>query len=149
MPTAERVQEAYAALASGDPAQVAEYWAEDMRWLVPGNHAMAGWYEGRDAFLGFMEACGKRSANSFNMELITIVTNDEYSVDVTHNTGNRAGAPEGSTSPYDHLDISVGHLLRWRDGKVVEGKGGIYGDGTDRFNMFWSQLRSDETRIED
>lgn len=36
--TRERVREAYAALGSGDRARILEYYSEDLRWLVPGNH---------------------------------------------------------------------------------------------------------------
>lgn len=145
--TADLVRAAYAALGSGDEAQVDQYWDKDMHWLVPGLHALAGWYKGRDAFLGFMQKCGELSGGSFVMEQITILTNDEWSADVTHNRGRRAGAPEGDTSPYTTLDIHVIHLLRWRDGKVVEGRGAIFGDGTTRFNEFWSQLLPDGSRI--
>ena len=146
--TPELVGRAYQALASGDMEQIKQYWADDINWLVPGNHALAGWYRGLDGFLGFMASVGRLSGNSFNMETVTILTNDEYSADVTHNLGYRANADRDSESPYDKLDIDVIHLLRWRDGKVVEGRGAIFGDGTTRFNQFWSQLDSAGNRVE-
>ena len=145
--TPERVGKAYAALGSGDMTQIRQYWADDMHWLVPGLHALAGWYKGLDAFVGFMNKTAELSENSFQMTPITILTNDEYSADVTHNHGHRAGMQDGDTSPYMNLDISVIHLLRWRDGKVIEGRGAIFGDGTTRFNEFWSQLGPDASRI--
>ena len=145
--TADLVRAAYGALASGDAQQIDRYWDAQMHWLVPGLHALAGWYKGRDAFLGFMQKCAELSDNSFQMEQITILTNDEWSVDVTHNRGRRAGAPEDDQSPYTTLDIHVMHLLRWHDGKVVEGRGAIFGDGTTRFNEFWSQLMPNGTRV--
>jgi hypothetical protein len=36
------------------------------------------------------------------------------------------------------LDIDVVHVLRWRDGKVIEGRGAIFGDGTTEYDQFWS-----------
>ena len=36
------------------------------------------------------------------------------------------------------LDINVIHYLRWRDGKVIEGRGAIFGDGTAQYDAFWS-----------
>jgi hypothetical protein len=36
------------------------------------------------------------------------------------------------------LNIDVAHVLRWRNGKVIAGKGGIFGDGTDQYDHFWS-----------
>jgi len=146
--TVEHVQAAYAALASGDMDQVSQYWAEDMRWLVPGHHKLSGWYEGRDAFFGFMAEVGRLSGNSFRMDPIAIMVTGEYSTDVTHNLGYRAGydASTGRT-PYTMLDIEVAHVLRWRDGKVIEGKAGIFGDGTQNFIQFWSPLGNNQDRI--
>ncbi|MEU3454710.1 nuclear transport factor 2 family protein [Micromonospora sp. NPDC006766] len=145
--TKELVEAAYQALATGDRAEVAKYWAEDMRWLVPGNHQLAGWWEGLDGFFGFMEQVGKLSGGSFVMTRSAILLADEWSADVSHNVGARVTAKDGSTSPYDRLEIDVVHLLRWRDDKVIEGRGAIFGDGTTQFNQFWSQLATDATRV--
>lgn len=146
--TPDLVGKAYAVLASGDLATIHQYWSQDLVWLVPGNHALAGTYRGLDAFLDFMRKTALLSNNSFRMDLITVLTNDEYSADVTHNLGFRTKTTEDTTSPYSKLDIDVIHLLRWRDGKVIEGRGAIFGDGTSRFNQFWSQITADGTRIE-
>ena len=127
----ELVKKAYAALATGDEKEVAKYWDENMVWLVPGHNPLSGWYHGRKAFIGFMARVGELSGGSFHMEVITITTNDEYSTDVTNNQGARAGAPDVK------LNIDVGHTLRWRNGKVIAGKGGIFGDGTDQYDHFW------------
>lgn len=125
------VQQAYAALGTGDPAVIREYWDEELQWLVPGQHQLAGLYRNLDEFLAFMGNVGRLSGGSFNMETLTITTNDEYSADVTHNTGRRAGDDPRT------LDINVIHLLRWRNGKVIEGRGAIFGAGTEQFNAFW------------
>jgi len=130
--TPELVTKAYEALATGDPNQIAEYWAEDMVWLVPGHNQLSGWKNGRDEFLAFMQRVGELSGNSFHMKTIAVMTSDEYSTDVTNNTGSRAG------NPNKKLNIDVAHTLKWRDGKVIEGKGGIFGDGTDEYDKFWT-----------
>lgn len=130
--TAELVSAAYGALATGKKEEVAKYWDEDMVWLVPGHNPLSGWYHGLDAFLAFMGKVGELSGGSFHMQAITIMVNDEYSCDVTNNQGNRAGAPDIK------LNIDVAHVLRWRNGKVIAGKGGIFGDGTDQYDHFWS-----------
>jgi len=36
------------------------------------------------------------------------------------------------------LDIDVIHYLIWRDGKVIEGRGAIFGDGTAQYDAFWA-----------
>ncbi|MEN3313787.1 MAG: uncharacterized protein V7605_21 [Acidimicrobiaceae bacterium] len=130
--TPELVGKAYAALATGDPAKVAEYWAEDMVWLVPGHNQLSGWKHGRDEFINFMARVGQLSGGSFAMTPITVMTNDDYSCDVTNNQGTRV------EDPSKKLNIDVAHVLRWKDGKVIAGKGGIMGDGTAQYDEFWS-----------
>ena len=148
MPTPEQVGKAYEALASGDRTAIAEYWDEDMVWLVPGHNPLSGRYHGLDAFLAFMGDVGKLSGNSFKMESIAVMTSDEYSADVTHNLGFRAGHENDGAVPYSKLDIDVVHVLRWRDGKVIEGRGAIFGDGTDQYDQFWSPLSFEGERKE-
>jgi ketosteroid isomerase-like protein len=130
--TTELVGKAYGALATMDENEIAKYWADDMVWLVPGHNPLSGWYHGRKAFIGFMRRVGELSGGSFHMDVVTVMVNDEYSCDVTRNRGSRAGAPDVT------MDIDVAHVLRWRDGKVIAGKGGIFGDGTDQYDHFWS-----------
>jgi uncharacterized protein len=126
------VAKAYEALASGDKAKIREYWADDLKWLVPGHNQLSGWKNDLDEFLAFMQRVGELSGNSFRMDSIGVLTMENGSADVTHNLGTRAG------EPHRVLDIDVIHFLRWRDGKVIEGRGAIFGDGTARYDEFWS-----------
>lgn len=130
--TAEQVAAAYEALATGERDRIAEHWAEDMRWLVPGHNRLSGWKNNLDEFVGFMAEVGRLSGNSFRMDGIAVMFADNFSADVTHNLGNRAGEPDRI------LDIDVIHFLTWRDGKVVEGRGAIFGDGTAQYDAFWA-----------
>ena len=130
--TAQLVAEAYAALAAGDKAGIEKHWAEDMVWLVPGHNQLSGWKYGRDEFLAFMQRVGELSGGSFHMQAITVLVNDDYSCDVTNNQGTRANDPSKK------LNIDVAHVLRWRDGQVIAGKGGIFGNGTAEYDDFWA-----------
>jgi hypothetical protein len=116
-----------------------------MFWVVPGHNPLSGRYQGLDAFLGFMGTVGALSANSFSMAPIAVMTSDEYSADVTHNVGYRAGNKDGEV-PYEKLDIDVVHVLRWRDQKVIEGRGAIFGDGTTQYDQFWAPMGRDGER---
>jgi steroid delta-isomerase-like uncharacterized protein len=133
--TPEHVGEAYDALASGDIKLIRKYWADDMVWQVPGHNELSGWYYSRDEFLGFMSKVGEMSDHSFKMELIAgrVMVTGDYSVDLTRNTGRRKDAPDKS------MDIEVAHVLRWRDGKIIAGKGAIFGDGSTEYDQFWSR----------
>ena len=129
--TAEQVAAAYAALATGQRDQIARHFAEDLRWLAPGHNQVSGWKNNLDEFIEFMVTVGRLSDNSFRMDRAAVMTADNFSADVTRNTGHRAGEPNR------RLDIDVIHWLTWRDGKVIEGRGAIFGDGTAQYDAFW------------
>jgi ketosteroid isomerase-like protein len=130
--TAELVGKAYEALSTGNKSKIQEYWSDEMRWLVPGHNELSGWKNNLDEFLAFMRRVNELSGNSFHMELVVTTTSNDYSADVNHNTGTRT-APE-----LRNLNIDVIHFLRWRDGKIIEGQGAIFGDGTAQYDEFWS-----------
>ena len=130
--TADQVAAAYAALATGQRDQIAQVWAEDLRWLVPGHNQLSGWKNNLDEFIAFMGTVGRLSDNSFRMDSVAVMAADNFSADVTRNTGYRAGQPDR------RLDIDVIHWLTWRDGKVIEGRGAIFGDGTAQYDEFWT-----------
>ncbi|MFO1127216.1 MAG: nuclear transport factor 2 family protein [Rhodospirillales bacterium] len=130
--TGEQVAAAYAALATGDRTRMLEMWHEDMHWLVPGHNQLSGWKNNVDEFMQFMANVGRLSDNSFRMDTIVVNLADDSSADVTHNTGHRAGDLNR------RLDIDVIHWMRWRDGKVYEARGAIFGDGTAQYDAFWS-----------
>lgn len=130
--TADRVKSAYKALATGDRNLIAEFWAEEMVWQVPGHNHLSGWYHGLDEFLGFMGQVGALSGGSFKMDTVSVLVEADWSADITRNRGTRADSPKA-------LDIEVVHVLRWTDGKVVAGKGAIFGDGTTEYDQFWSR----------
>jgi uncharacterized protein len=130
--TRERVSAAYSALASGDQERIREYWADDMVWLVPGHNRLSGRKQGLEASLAFMGEVAQLSGNSFRMDWEAVMVGDNTSADVTHNVGHRAEDESRI------LDIDVIHFLRWRDGKVIEGRGAIFGDGTAQYDAFWA-----------
>ena len=133
--TPEHVIKAYDALATGNIDRVREYWDQDMVWQVPGHNRLSGWYTGLDKFLAFMGEVGRLSGNSFRMSPIAgqVIVTGEYSADLTRNVGQREKEPDKG------MDIEVVHVLRWRNGKVIAGKGAIFGDGTTEYDQFWSR----------
>jgi ketosteroid isomerase-like protein len=130
--TAPQVANAYAALATGQRSLIAEHFAEDLHWLVPGHNQLSGWKNNLDEFIAFMARVGTLSANSFRMQNIVTMTADNYSADVTRNTGNRANVPNRV------LEIDVIHWMEWRDGKIIHARGAIFGDGTAQYDAFWA-----------
>jgi ketosteroid isomerase-like protein len=142
--TTQQVEQAYETLASADKQRIQQYWADDMRWLAPGHNLLSGWKNTLDEFLNFMATVARLSGHSFHMDRTVTLTGDDYSIDVNHNVGYRAGHTNNDAAvPYTKLDIDVIHLLRWRDGKVIEGRGAIFGDGTTQYDQFWWGGRSE------
>jgi predicted ester cyclase/ketosteroid isomerase-like protein len=129
------VLEAFSALNSGDLSLIKKYWADDMVWQVPGHNELSGWYYNLDRFLTFMATIGEMSDNSFSMQPVAgkVLVTGDYSVHLSRNRGHRKGQPDKT------LDIEVAHVLRWRNGKVIAGKGAIFGDGTSQYDQFWSK----------
>jgi ketosteroid isomerase-like protein len=130
--TSEQVTAAYAALATGQRDRIAQHFAENMHWLVPGHNQLSGWKNNLNEFFEFMVTVGSLSDNSFRMDRMALMTADNFSADVTRNTGYRAGEPNR------RLDIDVIHWITWQDGKVIEGRGAIFGDGTTQYDAFWA-----------
>ena len=133
--TPAHVMEAYNSLASGDINRIKQYWADDMVWQVPGHNELSGWYYSLDEFLAFMGKVGELSDHSFNMQPVAgkVLVTGDYSVDLTRNRGHRKG------QPHKTMDIEVAHVLRWGNGKVIAGKGAIFGDGSAEYDQFWSK----------
>jgi ketosteroid isomerase-like protein len=148
--TAERVVAAFDSLATGDRDRIVEYWAEDLNFTVPGTHAYAGRYESLDGFLGFVGNLVRLSGGSLNATRSAVLLNIEegLSVDLNHITAKHAGSPADSDSPYDNYDIDALHLLRWENGRVVEGQFVAYGAHTEDVPLFWSPRNPDGSRRE-
>lgn len=146
--TVEHVASAYDALMSLDRDRALEYWTEDVRFQMPGNHHEAGWHEGLDAYLTstakLIEVCG----GVMKSETLDVLIDDAKGItlDVYRISGKRGHAPDGVVSPYEFLAIEGAHLLRWRDGRVFEGRGGLFGDGATRANLWWSPVGDDGRR---
>lgn len=128
--TEERVVAAYDALGTGDRATIEQYWDNEVTWLTAGDSRVSGEYAGLDRFLDFMGIMGDVTGMTLRMERLGVLVNGDTAVVLTHNTADRAGDPSRK------LDIEEVHVLRWRDGKVVNGEGAMFGNGTSEFGRF-------------
>ncbi|MCQ4044526.1 nuclear transport factor 2 family protein [Streptantibioticus rubrisoli] len=148
--TKERVEAAYAALATGDRDKILEYWSQDVRFQMPGNHQFAGWYTGLDDYLGKMGKLMEASGGRITATTLNVLINQEegISVDIYRLDGYRAGAEEGTISPYERLQVEGVHQLRWENGRIVEGRSALFADGVTRANLWWSPVGTDGERTE-
>ncbi|MER6513594.1 nuclear transport factor 2 family protein [Nonomuraea sp. NPDC050227] len=149
--TAERLAAAHQALRSGDRERALEYWHPDVRFQSPGNHPYAGWHDGLDAFMGFIKTWQRLAGGTLRMEQIACLVNpvDGYTIDVNRCTAVRRRTGSDGTSFYEHLQMEGVDLMRWENGRIVEGRGGIFGDGTANFSSFFGPIGPDGRRSDD
>ncbi|MGW9048126.1 nuclear transport factor 2 family protein [Streptomyces lydicus] len=145
----ERLLAAYAALESGNRDRILEFWDEELRWEVPGHQPNSGWYEGLDAYLALRKTVARAAGGTFKVEISGVYVDAEAgrTVDIRRTTGRRAHAPEDSRSPYHWLDIEGVHILKWHNGRVVEGRGAVIGNGEANFHLWWSPVDPDGRRF--
>lgn len=148
--TRERVEAAYAALATGDRDKIVEYWSEDLRFQMPGNHQFAGWFTGLDDYLQKMAKLGEATGGRIKAATLHILIDEAagISIDVYELDGHRAHAEEGTVSPYERLQVEGVHVFRWENGRIVEGRSALFADGVTRGNLWWSPVGIDGERTE-
>jgi ketosteroid isomerase-like protein len=128
--TADRVEAAYKVLGTGDRSAIEEYWSPQLRWLAAGHSRVSGTHVGLEDFVGFLATMGELTGNTLALEFGDILVRGDVAVALTHNTATRAGDASR------RLDVDEVHYLRWRDGRIVEGKGAMFGTGTSDFEQF-------------
>ena len=122
------VREAYAAFGRGDmDALRSQYWAEDIRWHVPGRSLLAGDYEGVAQVLEVFGRLFELSGGTFSAELRDVLANDEHAVALYTGRAERAGK---------HWEDNVVQVIHIRDGKATE----IWNYPADQYGWdeFWS-----------
>ncbi len=101
----------YDAFGKGDMAAIAELFADDIVWHVPGNNQLAGDYRGRDSVLAFFGKIAELTGGTLKLEVHDILANDEHGVALTRGSAQRGG------KSLDNNGVQVFHI---RDGKAIE-----------------------------
>jgi len=127
-PNEELVREGFAAFGRGDvDALQHKFFAEDVRYHVPGRSALGGDYEGVAEVLECLGRQFELSGGTIRAEVHDVVANDEHAVALFTVRGERAGKQVEDNS------VQVFHF---RDGKVSE----VWSHPADLYAMdeFWS-----------
>ncbi len=61
------IEDYYAAYGSGDMGKVADFFADDIEWHIPGHHPLAGTKKGKAEVAAFFAELGK---SNFRAELV-------------------------------------------------------------------------------
>jgi uncharacterized protein len=111
-PNENLLREGFAAFQKGDlEALQHQYFAEDIRWHIPGRSPIAGDYEGIAQVMQLFARLFELSGGTFRIELHDVLANDERAVALFTIRGERAGK---------QLNDDVAQTYRVRDGKVAE-----------------------------
>ncbi len=110
-PNEDLVREVYAAGRRGDLDALKQYFAEDIRWHIPGQSPLAGDYEGFAQVAEGLRRVFELTGGTFRTELHDVVANDEHVVLLFTGRAEREGR---------QLEENVAVIHHIRDGKVTE-----------------------------
>jgi ketosteroid isomerase-like protein len=82
-----------------------------MVWHEVGRNQLAGEYRGRDAVYGFFGKLMQVTDGTFQLDLHTILADDDHAVVLVVTTASRGGKS---------MTVNDAHIYHLRDGKVVE-----------------------------
>ena len=111
-PNEDLLREGVAAFARGDlDALRKKYFAEDIRWHIPGRSPVAGDYEGADQVIAAFGRLFELTGGTYRVELHDVVANDQHAVVLFMARAERAGRQLADRA------VLVCHI---RDGKQAE-----------------------------
>ncbi len=102
------VRRFYEGYAAGDPEKIRETLADDVTWLIPGHHPLAGLKRGAEEIVAFFDQLGKAN---FRAEVLSLSASEDSVVDVHRGWGEHGDAK---------LDINWVLYYRIRNGKIAE-----------------------------
>jgi uncharacterized protein len=127
-PNEDRTREGFAAFGRGDfDALKDQFWADDIRYHVPGRSSTSGDYEGVDQVLGLFGQMAELTGGTVRVELHDVLANDEHAVTLFTLRAERPGK-----QLEDHV-VQVAHI---RDGKTTEVW--LHPGDPDAMAEFWS-----------
>ena len=110
-PNVEMIRQGYEAFARGDMSALADLAADEVVWHVPGDHSLAGDYEGKLAVIGFLAGL-TQTLGVIEQEVHDIVGNDDHVVEMANQKLTR---PDG-----DVLEWRAVQIFHVAAGKVTE-----------------------------
>jgi ketosteroid isomerase-like protein len=105
------VREAYDAFAKQDADRLFGFFADDVRFHVPGKSALAGTYEGRGEVTGLFQSIDELTDGTFELEVQHVLADYEFAVVLLLATAERDG------EAYEGQDLHVWRIAR---GKLAE-----------------------------
>jgi uncharacterized protein len=111
----------------GDPAMIAEVFADDAEWHEPGNGPISGRYRGRSAVASLFALVLERSEGTFRVvEIDDVLANDRHGCAMVLVEARRDGRYIRTT------DVIVFDI---RDGQIVRGR--VLSEDQGEVDAFW------------
>ncbi len=104
-------REANAAFGRGDLSALQNYFAEDIRWHIPGAGPLSGHHEGIAQVMALVSKISELSRGTARLDLHDTLANDTHTVTLATIRAERAG------KRYQDNLVQVAHV---QDGKVTE-----------------------------
>jgi ketosteroid isomerase-like protein len=105
------IEDYYAAYGSGDMGKVADFFADDIEWHIPGHHPLAGTKKGKAEVAAFFAELGK---SNFRAELLVLMADENWVVDMHRGWSNREWQA--------NVDTVWVLAFRIEDGKIREAR---------------------------
>ena len=127
-PNEELLRTYFKAAESGDLANLDQLFADNITAHIPGNHALAGDYQGKEAVFGFFGRLAERSGGTARLQLRNALADDWFTVALVE----AAGRVGDQTLDGERAVL----VLRVQDGRFVELWSHHYDQ--QRMNRAWS-----------
>jgi ketosteroid isomerase-like protein len=110
-PNEELLRREYEARAGGDDRALAEVFADDVVWHVPGHNAIAGEYRGLRRAMNYVTRRRELAEGTFEITVQDVLANDQHGLVIATGRATRGGTA--------HQWRAHG-LYRFRDGRIAE-----------------------------
>jgi ketosteroid isomerase-like protein len=110
-PNEELLRREYEARAGGDDRALAEVFARDVVWHVPGRNAIAGEYRGVDQVIEYVRRRRELAEGTFEITVHDVLANDEHGLVIATGRATRGG---------NAFQWRAHGLHRFRDGLIAE-----------------------------
>lgn len=121
------IQRTYQDFESGDLDLLRVLMAQDVVWHEPGRSSLGGDYKGPEAVLGFLGQLKARSAGTFKVEVLDVLSEPERAVVFQRETATRNGKS---------LDVIAAVDFEIHNQKITEVT--VYQADTYSFDEFWA-----------
>jgi ketosteroid isomerase-like protein len=110
-PNERLLRQEYEARASGDDVSLADVFADDVVWHVPGRSAISGDYRGKEQVMAYVQRRRELAEGTFRITFEDVLANDENGLVIARGSAVRGGTTR---------EWRAHGLYRFRDGRIAE-----------------------------